>query len=251
MTLIAGLNSDHVTGLQALVAPFTMPDLFTLLEAFRNANFTDADLAVLEEVSKTAVTYLGDAEEVLKKIDVNNLPAIVAKLELLEIDLTDFITNPGIFFEFLDDPVKLGVLTDLQDLLPKFKPSDIEAFLQLQEVIDAAQEKYGDPDEPSVMSKLFKIPMDVLLTALPKIKLDDSASAAFDTFKLLMEDEDFEFLSSTLSSLLAPELQQQLISGCTGQQFRIACHDENHVSFSRWIKNNEPRRFCEFIKSPF
>ena len=141
MTLIAGLNSDHVTGLQALVAPFTMSELFTLLEAFRNANFTDADLAVLEEVSKTAVTYLGDAEEVLKKIDVNNLPAIVDKLELLEIDLTDFITNPGIFFEFLDDPVKLGVLTDLQDLLPKFEPSDIEAFLKLQEDIDAACKK--------------------------------------------------------------------------------------------------------------
>ena len=245
MTLIAGLNSDHVTGLQALVAPFTMSELFTLLEAFRNANFTDADLAVLEEVSKTAVTYLGDAEEVLKKIDVNNLPAIVDKLELLEIDLTDFITNPGIFFEFLDDPVKLGVLTDLQDLLPKFKPSDIEAFLQLQEVIDAAQEKYGDPDEPSVMSKLFKIPMDVLLTALPKIKLDDSASAAFDTFKLLMEDEDFEFLSSVLSSLLTPELQQQLISGCTGQQLRIACNDQNHVSF-KCVKGGLGR-FFEFI----
>ena len=53
MMLLSGLNSDHVTGLQALVAPFTMSELFTLLEAFRNANFTDADLAVLEEVSKT------------------------------------------------------------------------------------------------------------------------------------------------------------------------------------------------------
>ena len=30
---------------------------------------------------------------------------------LLGIELTDFITNPGIFFDFLDDPVKLGVLT--------------------------------------------------------------------------------------------------------------------------------------------
>ena len=175
MTLIAGLNSDHVTGLQALVAPFTMSELFTLLEAFRNANFTDADLAVLEEVSKTAVTYLGDAEEVLKKIDVNNLPAIVDKLELLETDMTEFITNPGLFFEFLDDIVKLGVLTDLQALLPKFNQSDIEAFLQLQGIIDAAQEKYGDPDEPSIISKLFK--KGVLWTALPlpKIKVDDIA----------------------------------------------------------------------------
>ena len=104
-----------MSSLQALVAPFSTSELLNLLEAFRNADFTDADLAVLEEVSKTAVDYLGDAEKVLMKIDVNNLPAIVAKLDELGIELTDFITNPGIFFDFLDDPVKLGVLTDLQD----------------------------------------------------------------------------------------------------------------------------------------
>ena len=104
-----------MSSLQALVAPFSTSELLNLLQAFRNADFTDADLAVLEEVSKTAVDYLGDAEKVLMKIDVNNLPAIVAKLDELGIELTDFITNPGIFFDFLDDPVKLGVLTDLQD----------------------------------------------------------------------------------------------------------------------------------------
>ena len=156
-----------MSSLQALVAPFSTSELLNLLEAFRNADFTDADLAVLEEVSKTAVDYLGDAEKVLMKIDVNNLPAIVAKLDELGIELTDFITNPGIFFDFLDDPVKLGVLTDLQELLPKFKPADIEAFLQLQEVVEAAQQRYGDPGQPSIMSKLFEIPMDLLLSALP------------------------------------------------------------------------------------
>ena len=104
-----------MSSLQALVAPFSTSELLNLLQAFRNADFTDADLAVLEEVSKTAVDYLGDAEKVLMKIDVNNLPAIVSKLDELGIELTDFITNPGIFFDFLDDPVKLGVLTDLQD----------------------------------------------------------------------------------------------------------------------------------------
>ena len=101
------------------------------------------------------------------KIDMNNLPAIVSKLDEIGIELTDLITNPGIFFDFLDDPVKLGVLTDLQELLPKFKPADIEAFLQLQEVVEAAQQRYGDPGQPSIMSKLFEIPMDLLLSALP------------------------------------------------------------------------------------
>ena len=164
------------------------------------------------------------------KIDMNNLPAIVSKLDEIGIELTDLITNPGIFFDFLDDPVKLGVLTDLQELLPKFKPADIEAFLQLQEVVEAAQQRYGEPGQPSVMSKLFEIPMDVLLSALPKLKLDDSAGAAFDTFKLLMEDGDFEFLSSTVSSLLGPDQQRQLIGGCTDQNIRIVCNDQEHVS---------------------
>ena len=202
----------------------------TLLTAFRNAGFTDSDLAVLEAVSQNATEYLADAEQVLMKIDVNNLPAIVGKLDELEIELTDFITNPGLFFDFLDDPVKLNILTELQELLPKFKPSDIETFLQLQESVQRSQDEFGDPDAPDVMSKLFKIPMDVLLSALPKIKLDDSAGAAFDTFKLLMEDDSFEFLSATLSSLLDREKQLQLLEGCLAQEIRISCNDTENVS---------------------
>ena len=202
----------------------------TLLTAFRNAGFTDSDLAVLEAVSQNATEYLADAEQVLMKIDVNNLPAIVGKLDELEIELTDFITNPGLFFDFLDDPVKLNILTELQELLPKFKPSDIETFLQLQESVQRSQDEFGDPDAPDVMSKLFKIPMDVLLSALPKIKLDDSAGAAFDTFKLLMEDDSFEFLSATLSSLLDREKQLQLLEGCLAQDIRVSCNDTENVS---------------------
>ena len=155
--MFSGLTDEHVEGLQGLVAPFTMAELIKLLSAFRSAGFTDTDLAVLEAVAANATEYLADAEKVLMKIDVNNLPAIVAKLDELEIDLTDFITNPGIFFDFLNDPDKLAILTELQDLLPKFKPSDIETFLQLQEVVQGAQEEFGDPNEPDVMSKLFKI----------------------------------------------------------------------------------------------
>lgn len=225
----AGLNDQHVSSLQKLVAPFEISELMTLLTAFRNVNFTDNDLKVLEEISKTSVDDLKAAEKVLMKIDVNNLPAIVAKLDQLEIKLTDFITNPGIFFDFLGDEEKSAILVDLQGLLPQFKPSDIETFLVLQENVDKAQDKYGDPNEPSVMSKLFKIPMDVLLSALPKIKLDDSAAAAFDTFKLLMEDEDFEFLSSLLSELLDPRIHKQIIDDCTKQDFTISCRDNENV----------------------
>ena len=80
------------------------------------------------------------------------------------------------------------------------------------------------------MSKLFKIPMDVLLSALPKIKLDDSAAAAFDTFKLLMEDDDFEFLSSVMSGLLETRVQKQVIEDCAKQDFTIVCRDTENVS---------------------
>merc|ERR1719186_916416 len=68
--------------------------------------------------------------------------------------------------------------------------------------------------------------MDVLLSAMPKLKLDDSAKAAFDTFKLLMEDDDFELLSGLASTLLEPEAQEKLIHGCTSQQLDISCRDE-------------------------
>ena len=122
------------------------------------AKFTDADLAVLEEVSK---------EEVLKKIDVNNLPAIVDKLELLEIDLNDFITNPGIFFEFLDDPVKSLILLELNEILPTFTPPEVETFLLLQQAFEKAEKKIGDPTESDiqVLSKM----LNLLMTALPTL----------------------------------------------------------------------------------
>ena len=101
----AGLTEDHVSSLQALVAPFSTSEFLNFLQAFINADFPDADLAMLEETSKTAVDYLGNAEKVLMKIDMNNLPAIVSNLDELGIELTDFITNPGIFFDFLNNPI--------------------------------------------------------------------------------------------------------------------------------------------------
>ena len=90
-----------------------------MLGAARKANFTDKDMAVLEEVSKTAVDDLKDVEKVMMKINLTNMPEIVNKLELLGIQLTDLITNPGIFFEFLGDEEKSKILVDLQSLLPR------------------------------------------------------------------------------------------------------------------------------------
>ena len=211
------------------MAPFETSELLALLEAFRAANFTDSDLAVLEEVTKTAVDDLKAVEKVLLKIKVENLPLIVEKLEKLGIGIGDFITKPELLFSFFGDEEKTAILIELQDLLPKFRPADIEAILVLQEKVDLAQQKYGDPDEPSVMTKLFAVPMDVLLGALPKIKLD-SATAAFDTFKLLMEDDSFAFLASQLTSLLDAGVQKQLVEDCTMQGITIDCKDSENVS---------------------
>ena len=200
-----------------------------LLEGFSGANFTEKDLAVLEEVTKTAVDDLKAVEKVLKKIKVENLPLIVEKLDKLGIGIGDFITKPELLFSFFGDEEKTAILIELQDLLPKFRPADIEAILVLQEKIDLAQQEYGDPDEPSVMTKLFAVPMDVLLGAIPKIKLDDSAAAAFDTFKVLMEDEDFAFLASQVPALLDTGVQKQLVEDCTSQGITIDCRDTENV----------------------
>ena len=121
---------------------------------------------------------------------------------------------------------------NIKEYICRFKPSDIETFLKLQQNLDDAQLKYGDPDAPSLMSKLFAIPLDVLLSAVPKLKLDDSAKAAFDTFKLLMENDEFEQLSGLAASMLEPETQEKLIQGCTSQQLDISCRDEINVSYA-------------------
>ena len=165
------------------------------------------------------------------KIKVENLPLIVEKLEKLGIGIGDFITKPELLFSFFGDEEKTAILIELQDLLPKFRPADIEAILVLQEKIDLAQEKYGDPEEPSVMTKLFSVPMDVLLGAIPKIKLDGSAAAAFDTFKVLMEDDNFAFVANQAASLVDPGVQKQLVEDCTNQEITIACKDTENVRF--------------------
>ena len=118
--MFAGLTEEHVSSLSSLVAPFTTSELTNLLGAARKANLTDKDMLVLEEVSKTSVEDLKDVEKVLMKINVTNMPEIVSKLGMLGIQLTDLITNPGIFFEFLGDEEKSKILVDLQGLLPRY-----------------------------------------------------------------------------------------------------------------------------------
>ena len=104
----------------------------SLVEAAQEANITLKDLTVLGEVAKTGADSLEDAQKVLNKINFENMPEISRLLDLLGIQLTDLITNPGIFFEFFGDEEKSAILVELQALLPKFRPADIEVFLNLQ-----------------------------------------------------------------------------------------------------------------------
>ena len=225
----AGLKTVHTSSLAKLVGPFSVGELVTLLGAARQANLTDKDLKVLEEVAKTSVEDLANVERVLMKINFENLPEISRLLDLLGIQLTDLITNPGIFFEFFGDEEKSAILVELQTLLPKFRPADIEVFLNLQTKLDEAQLKYGDPEDDPVMQKLFKIPIDTLLSAMPKLKLDASANAGFDAFKLLMEDEDFKTVSAAGSALLDEKVLKELVERCTAQQFDVEYRDEERV----------------------
>ena len=89
----------------------------------------------------------------------------------------------------------------------RFKPADIETFLKLQQNVDDAQLKLGDPDKP-VMAKLFAIPMDALMSALPKLKS----------------------LSDRFSFLLDPKIQTEILQDCTNQTLDVSCRDEINVS---------------------
>ena len=159
----------------------------SLVEAAQMANITLKDLTVLGEVAKTGSDSLEDAQKVLNKINFDNMPEISRLLDLLGIQLTDLITNPGIFFEFFGDEEKSAILVELQSLLPKFRPADIEVFLTLQGKVEEAQLKYGDPPPaPPVMQKIFRIPMDKMFAVMPKLRV-------------LMADADFKVMISILS----------------------------------------------------
>ena len=172
----------------------------SLVEAAQEANITLKDLTVLGEVAKTGADSLEDAQKVLNKINFENMPEISRLLDLLGIQLTDLITNPGIFFEFFGDEEKSAILVELQSLLPKFRPADIEVFLNLQVCtssktkpcqstchlcalqakVEEAQEKYGaPPPAPPVMQKIFRIPMEKMFAVMPKMRA-------------LMADADFK-----------------------------------------------------------
>lgn len=57
---ILGLNESHVESMQHLVRPFSSSELIGLAGAFRAANLTDKDLAVLNAVMGEASQSLSD-----------------------------------------------------------------------------------------------------------------------------------------------------------------------------------------------
>lgn len=177
------------------------------------ANLTDSDINILVEVGTTSAPTLKKAQKVVGKIDFDNMPAISEKLDLLGIELTDLITNPGIFFEFFGDPEKSAILVDLQALLPKFRPADIETFLTLQGAVDEAQLRFGEEGAPPVMSKLFAIPIAEVTPTVTK----------------LTSDADFQLLLGSGSALIEPAVMEALVANCTAQEFRVHYTDGERV----------------------
>ena len=142
-------------------------DLLNVLFEIRNANLTDRDVQVLKEVVKSNQEELKRGGQLIEKIQIDNLPEISSRLEELGIELTDLITNPNIFFEFLDDPVKSLILLELNEILPTFTPAEVETFLLLQQAFEKAEMKIGEPDtkDAQVLSKM----LNLLMSALPAL----------------------------------------------------------------------------------
>ena len=95
------------------------------------------------------------------------MPEISSRLDELGIELTDLITNPNIFFEFLDDPIKSLILLELNEILPTFTPAEVETFLLLQQAFDKAEKKMGESEKSGtpVLSKM----LNLLMSALPTL----------------------------------------------------------------------------------
>ena len=141
-------------------------DLLNVFFEIRNANLTDRDVKVLKEVAKNSQDELTRGGQLIEKIQIDNLPEISSRLEELGIELTDLITNPNIFFEFLDDPVKSLILLELNEILPTFTPPEVETFLLLQQAFDRAEKKIGEPEasDNPVLSKMLNLLMSTLPT---------------------------------------------------------------------------------------
>ena len=142
-------------------------DLLNIFFEIRNANLTDRDVEVLKEVVKSSQDELTSAGQLIEKIKIENLPEISSKLEELGIELTDLITNPNIFFEFLDDPAKSMILLELNEILPTFTPPEVETFLLLQQAFEKAEKKIGDPEESDI--KVLSKMLNLLMSALPTL----------------------------------------------------------------------------------
>ena len=142
-------------------------DLLNVFFEIRNANLTDRDVEVLKEVTKSNRDELTRGGQLIEKIQIDNLPEISSRLEELGIELTDLITNPNIFFEFLDNPVKSLILLELNEILPTFTPAEVETFLLLQQAFEKAEKKIEETEKSDtpVLSKM----LNLLMSALPTL----------------------------------------------------------------------------------
>ena len=225
--VVAGIGRN-ITGMVNLLpsifpgADFKHEDIDqmqSLVEAAQMANITMKDLTVLGEVAKTGADSLEDAQKVLNKINFDNMPEISRLLDLLGIQLTDLITNPGIFFEFFGDEEKSAILVELQSLLPKFRPADIEVFLTLQGKVEEAQLKYGEPPPaPPVMQKIFRIPMDKMFAVMPKLKV-----LMADSDNYLTTVEEWEPESESWSTLETRLKEKKRIFGLVAVNKNLVC----------------------------
>ena len=112
-------------------------------------------------------------------------------------------------------------------LFHRFKPEDIEIFLKLQQQVDEAQEKFGATNKTPVMSKLFKIPTALLVSAMPK----------------------FESISNRFSFLFDAVILSEMIKNCTSQQLDLSCRDEINVSYCLFFNMFEIKKFLLLFES--
>jgi len=188
----AGLSEEDVLNLKTLISPFTLTELGALM---------------------SAADDLENMDEVLAKINVDNIPGINEALNELGIDFGQFLGDPAILFKFLGDEDKKATLIKLQTLLPRFTADDIETFLVFKEKLDAVEVLPGDK---AILEKMFTIPMDQLF-------------GTFEVVKELMGDEQFHLLTEVAGNLTltSPEGQQKLIASCTQESIQISCVDKS------------------------
>ncbi|CAB4065475.1 unnamed protein product, partial [Lepeophtheirus salmonis] len=171
---------------------------------------TDDEIKLLKGFIKDWTPELpGMIESLSSKLNASD----VEKIRLAFGKNRELITEPLLFFKFLNDKEKAAVLTKIQKLLPEFYPSEVNAVLQVKKAFD-------------------EIP-----------RLNELITDAFHRFSI-------EFFLKFLSVDLTPEEESGLqimldtegrfrfLKQCSRQNFTIKCinHEKNlcpsgHISF--------------------